>query len=216
VQNIDEQKHVTSSPCRTDIKNLENLFDRSMNPSKSPSSFENLKPGDMVQINFCSLNNYNDFFVNLIRVKKALKKMYKALNDVGIINQYSKELNIDEPILLALNQKFWYRVKILNRIEPVKAFCIDNAKEFVPEGYVPCPIEFQEVPGYSLNIALHGVDNLNFDIKSLMKFVMEAKTLWMKVVYIINSKHFVELFNEKCLSINGILNPRLPQTIHCS
>ncbi len=172
----------------------------------------------MVQINFCSLNTSNDFFVNLLKVKEDLHKMYTAINEVGRRQSFSRDLIsdfLDEPIILALSENFWYRVKLVNRTSPVKAFCIDNAKEFEPEGYLSCPVEFRTVPGYGLNIALHGVDSFNFDLKALLEFVREAKAFWIKIVYVIKSKHFVELFNEKCVSINGILNPRLPQTIHC-
>lgn len=186
------------------------------------SSSNSLQIGDIHEIYFCSLNTSNNFHVNLTHMKNSIQQMYATINAFG--NQSYKKNDVDfdaklldEPVLLALSENFWYRVKIVksvqkpdeNKTNPIKAFCIDNAKEFEPEGYLACPEQFKDIPEFGLNIALHGVNSSNFDLKVLLDFVAKSDSFYMKIVYPIVNKLYVELYNDKGVTLNSILNPKL-------
>ena len=85
---------------------------------------------------------------------------------------------------------------------------MDNGKEFEPDYLIACPKEFQEIPPFGINIGLAGVDYNNFNVLALFEFLKRHDYFKMNIIYSVQSKYFVELFNDNMVSLNSLLNSR--------
>ena len=80
----------------------------------------NLKPGDIVEIRFCyveELNDKNEFYVTLLEDNQAKLKFQRVLNIFGN-RKDNKSMDINElnngQIFLSLHEENWHRARLEN------------------------------------------------------------------------------------------------------
>lgn len=179
-----------------------------------------LEPYTKTKVSLCtfSKNTKNDFWVNIFSSKETMKSMYADIHDYcKKLKTHVLEKNQEkQTIFLGLSQGSWYRVRLIEKSQPMTAFCIDNAKEFVPESLISCPDKFKDIPNFAFNVVLFGVDSkYDFDKRqseAFLDFKKNSEYFTMKIdlpIDNVKEKSFVEFYNEKQVCLNAVLNPRL-------
>ncbi len=179
-----------------------------------------LSPGDHVEVTICKLpfDLTSSFYVNMADMKAALQKFHSILNVHANNNAMeSKFISIDDveanEVVLALHKTLWHRVQKIpftNRL-----VSIDDGIEFVSTKIIPSEKSINEVQPFALKVQLAGIDEKKFDRNVLKEFLNRHEKFIMHI-YLINNqkKYYVELLNDKNISINKLLNVEFEKSIY--
>lgn len=80
---------------------------------------------------------------------------------------------------------------------------------------MPCPKKLKQIPAYAINIGLAGVHlSQDNDKRLLVDFLKRQLSFKIKILFCIQDKYYVEVFNEKGVSLNTLINPRFQNEIY--
>lgn len=176
-------------------------------------SFE---PGEYYEVKFCSLNVKNDFYVNPVVNLNALKTLSTNINEYcnkqvrENQSNYNFSPQIGDIVLAkSIINGFWYRAKLIainNSCSNVYGIDLGQNFDTINGLLLPCPQNFLQSPPFAFNICLTGVKFNENIARVLNEYIKKQKLFKIKILFKINDKYYVELYDSMDQCLNLILN----------